>query len=250
MALRGSTNGTGSGASCTHRRHLAFGAGLVLLLGFAGESASAGSGPTACAATEEQVEGPYYLEGSPLRSNLVEPGEGPLLTITGRVLDTECQPIPNCWIDVWHTDMGGSYDLVSGEYRYRGHLYTDELGEFVLETIVPGLYPGRAPHLHVKLEADGTPLLTTQLYIPDHPLNATDLFFTPALELTPLDLSPNGDLVASFDFVLPSACTAPTVQEGPVSQSCPLGAIVELSVQATGSVPLTLEWWRDGAPLG
>ncbi|MGB5214149.1 MAG: protocatechuate 3,4-dioxygenase, partial [Anderseniella sp.] len=39
------------------------------------------------------------------------------------------------------------------------------------------VYPGRTPHIHVKV-LDGTDqLLTTQFYLPDHPGNARDRLF-------------------------------------------------------------------------
>jgi len=59
-------------------------------------------------------------------------------------------------------------------YRLRGHQFTDEAGRYALETVVPGLYPGRTRHLHVKVQAPNQPVLTTQLYFPGQPSNATD----------------------------------------------------------------------------
>ncbi len=202
-----------------------------------------------CAETAPQGEGPYYLVGSPERSVLVVPGDGPLFTLHGRVLDTECQPIPNCWIDVWHTDMDGDYDTSSPDTPYRGHFYTDDNGAFVLETIIPGLYPGRTPHIHVKVQGANTPLLTTQLYFPDHPLNPTDILYDQDLEVTPIELLPSGDLVASFEFYVPSSCTAPTVAADPVSDTFPDGDVATLAIGATGTAPLTYQWRRDGVDL-
>jgi N-hydroxyarylamine O-acetyltransferase len=43
-----------------------------------------------------------------------------------------------------------------------------------VETVVPGLYPGRTRHIHVKVQRPGGSILTTQLYVPDEPRNATD----------------------------------------------------------------------------
>ncbi len=85
-------------------------------------------------------------------------------------------------------------------YRYRGHQYTDERGAFQLLTVFPGLYPGRTRHLHVKAQAPNEPVLTTQLYFPGEPRNATDALFDPAL-LMDVRLSGPGR-EASFDFVL------------------------------------------------
>jgi len=144
--------------------------------------------------------------------------------------------------------MDGSYDF-SPDYRYRGHFFTDADGEFVMETIIPGVYPGRTPHIHIKVEGANTPLLTTQLYFPDHPLNPADLFYDADLEVTPIEWLPSGGLVASFEFNLSSDCTAPTVASDPESSSYPEGDVAVLSIEATGSEVLEFRWRRDGVEL-
>ena len=53
----------------------------------------------------------------------------------------------------------------------------------MFETIVPGKYPGRTRHYHVKVQAPGRSILTTQLYFPGEPGNDGDRIFefrTPA----------------------------------------------------------------------
>ena len=45
-----------------------------------------------------------------------------------------------------------------------------------LDTIVPAEYPGRARHIHVKVQAPRRRLLTTQLYFPGEPGNRRELF--------------------------------------------------------------------------
>ena len=59
----------------------------------------------------------------------------------------------------------GNYDNVG--FRLRGHQFTDAEGRYPLQTIVPGLYPGRTRHIHVKVQAPNGPILTTQLYFPN-----------------------------------------------------------------------------------
>ena len=85
-------------------------------------------------------------------------------------------------------------------YRLRGHQFTDEAGHYSLETVVPGLYPGRTRHLHVKVQAPNQPILTTQLYFPGEPANATDGLFNPHLLMTVQDTSDGK--AATFNFVL------------------------------------------------
>ncbi len=65
---------------------------------------------------------------------------------------------------------------------------------------MPGLYPGRTRHIHVKAQAPGKPVLTTQLYFPGEPRNSTDPLFDPRLLMTVHDVP--GGRAAAFDFVL------------------------------------------------
>ena len=151
------------------------------------------------AATAEQTEGPYFKRSSPLRQSLLEDGmAGERLLLGGRVLDTRCQPIAKALLDFWQADAGGAYD--NRGFRMRGHQFSDASGAFRLDTVVPGLYPGRARHIHVKLQAPGGRVLTTQLYFPDEAGNRGDMIFSPAL-LVVMRRSASG-AVAGFDFVL------------------------------------------------
>ena len=132
------------------------------------------------AATVPQTEGPFYTPETPERRSLLEPGvTGTRLVVSGYVYDTACQPIPGALLDFWQCDDAGVYDNIG--FRLRGHQFADEAGRFELETILPGLYPGRTRHIHVKAQAPNQPVLTTQLYFPDESANAEDGIFDPAL---------------------------------------------------------------------
>jgi protocatechuate 3,4-dioxygenase beta subunit len=121
-------------------------------------------GPQA-APTPRQTEGPYYTPDTPERSSLLEPGaRGERLLLAGRVVSPQCRPVPRALLDFWHCDGNGEYDNVG--FRYRGHLYADAEGRFRLETLFPAIYPGRARHIHVKVQPPGGRILTTQLYFP------------------------------------------------------------------------------------
>jgi protocatechuate 3,4-dioxygenase beta subunit len=149
--------------------------------------------------TPAQTEGPYFTPNSPERTNLVEdsmPGER--IALAGFVLDRHCQPVDRALLDLWHCDAAGVYD--NEGYRLRGHQFSDAQGRFVFETIVPGKYPGRTRHYHIKVQAPGQGILTTQLYFPGEPGNEADTIFNPALLLDiPLGRRPN---LARYDFVL------------------------------------------------
>jgi protocatechuate 3,4-dioxygenase beta subunit len=149
--------------------------------------------------TLAQTEGPYYTPNTPERTSLLEPGiTGTKLLLTGSVLSTSCAPIANALIDFWHCDDSGVYDNVG--YKLRGHQFTDSSGRYTLETIVPGIYPGRTRHIHVKVQSAYGPVLTTQLYFPDEPQNNSDGIYNPALNMTIQDAAEGK--TAAFDFVL------------------------------------------------
>ncbi|MFG2897277.1 carbohydrate-binding protein [Streptomyces zaomyceticus] len=149
--------------------------------------------------TPPQTEGPYFKPNSPLRTSLLEAGTaGVRLTVSGYVFGLACRPISGVLLDFWQADTNGAYD--NSGFRFRGHQFTDAQGAFKLTTIVPGLYPGRTRHIHVKLQAPGRPVLTTQLYFPNEPRNNTDSIFDPRLLMTVRDAG--GAREAAFDFVL------------------------------------------------
>jgi protocatechuate 3,4-dioxygenase beta subunit len=79
------------------------------------------------------------------------------------------------------------------------HQFTDSAGKYRLETIVPGLYPGRTRHFHVRVQAPRRSVLTTQLYFPGEPGNTRDGIFNPKLVL---ELSEAGGKTGRFDFVV------------------------------------------------
>jgi protocatechuate 3,4-dioxygenase beta subunit len=149
--------------------------------------------------TVRQTEGPFFKPSSPQRADLREGGlAGRPLDVTGFVVSRTCRPVARALIDVWQADDKGRYD--NRGFRLRGHLFTDEAGRFTLRTIVPGAYEGRTRHIHVKAQAPGRAVLTTQLYFPDEPLNRTDGLYRRELNMR---LAQADDrLLGRFDFVL------------------------------------------------
>jgi protocatechuate 3,4-dioxygenase beta subunit len=155
--------------------------------------------PDGAELTLRQTEGPYFKRASPERASLIEPGmKGVRIVVTGVVRLASCQPAPRALIDVWHADDRGDYD--NAGYRLRGHLFADDQGRYRLETIVPGVYPGRTRHFHLKVQAPKGPVLTTQLYFPGEAANASDPIFKRELVLRVRDGAEGK--TATFDFVL------------------------------------------------
>ena len=149
--------------------------------------------------TPAQTEGPYFTRNSPERASLLEAGmPGRRLLVTGYVLTTACRPVAGALLDFWQCDDAGVYDNVG--YRLRGHQFTDEEGRYQLATIVPGVYPGRTRHIHVKVQAPNQPVLTTQLYFPTEPGNARDGIFRRELVMATQDTADGVE--GAFNFVL------------------------------------------------
>jgi protocatechuate 3,4-dioxygenase beta subunit len=123
---------------------------------------------------------------------------GVRLRLDGQVFTRACRPIPYAWLDFWQADAAGVYDLQG--YRLRGHQFTDLQGRYTLDTVLPGGYGGRTPHIHVKVRAPTGLLVTTQLYVPGQPLPPPDPLFRPELVVSLL-LGPAG-AKGVFDFVL------------------------------------------------
>ena len=113
--------------------------------------------------TPQQTAGPYYKPRSPERQSLLEPGiQGTRIVLEGHVRSSKCKPVPGALVDFWQADGNGIYD--NSGYRLRGHQFTDNGGSYRLETVIPGRYPGRTRHFHVRVQAPNRPLLTTQFY--------------------------------------------------------------------------------------
>ncbi|MCA1691974.1 MAG: dioxygenase, partial [Actinobacteria bacterium] len=124
---------------------------------------------------------------------------GTRMVLTGTVLTTSCQPVNRALVDFWQADGDGEYD--NQTFRLRGHQFTDAQGRYRVETVVPGIYPGRTRHIHVKAQAPNGPVLTTQLYFPNEARNASDGIYRPECEMAVKDAA-GGSKDATFNFVV------------------------------------------------
>ena len=108
-----------------------------------------------CRLTPPDSLGPFYVAGAPERSKT---GDG--LTVHGAVRSIrECKAIPGAKLEWWSADGRGQYDD-----GHRATQSSDREGRFRYVTDMPGKYPGRPPHLHVKVTAPGHKQLVTQIY--------------------------------------------------------------------------------------
>lgn len=168
----------------------------------AGALAASGLVPKAlaatCGLTPPQTPGPFYpgeANIKPVNDLTVVPGRparalGQVVYVTGRVVDQNCQPVPNANVEIWQACASGKYNSekdpnaapLDPNFRYWGEAFTDGEGRYMFKTIVPGAYPAdpsinwvRPPHIHVRVSRLGYKELVTQMYFKGDPLNEKDL---------------------------------------------------------------------------
>lgn len=154
-----------------------------------------------CVADPEETAGPYPGDGSneahgTLVNVLEDSGvvredirsgfggmeglaEGSPLAVELTLVDVgnSCAPLANHAIYLWHCDHAGRYSIYSlPDTNYlRGVGVTDSQGRVRFQTIFPGCYDGRYPHMHFEVYRSLTAAtdyrhraLTSQLAMPAH----------------------------------------------------------------------------------
>jgi len=149
-------------------------------------SSGSGSGTTttttptgSCAVIPEETGGPYPGDGtnsnasgvvnvltqsgivrSDIRSSFGGSSAmavGVPLTIKLQIVNANasCVALPGYAVYLWHCDRDGNYSLyssgVTGENYLRGVQQADSSGVVTFETIFPGCYSGRIPHVHFEV---------------------------------------------------------------------------------------------------
>jgi protocatechuate 3,4-dioxygenase beta subunit len=163
--------------------------------------------PGACVLTPQAMEGPFYFDPQLVRADITEGRPGAPLDLSLRIVEQgPCTPIANARVDVWHADAGGIYSGYAGqgddgrassksETHLRGTQMTDADGKVTFRSVYPGWYPGRTPHIHVKVFLDTTTVLTGQIYFPD------DLSARVYRDRAPYDQRPVADMTNDRDFL-------------------------------------------------
>lgn len=121
-------------------------------------------------ATPPNELGPFYKKYSPETASLRAANDpGVPLIVSGMILNTAGEKLPNAVVEIWQTDHLGHYDLDG--YRYRAKLPTDQAGEYKFASVMPGHYPDRVcQHIHYLVRAPGHKPLVTQLYFATDPV--------------------------------------------------------------------------------
>jgi protocatechuate 3,4-dioxygenase beta subunit len=177
--------------------------------------------------TPEMTEGPFYPDHLPLDTDndllivndSITPAVGEVTHLSGRILDRSGEPVRNALMEIWQVDGRGSYLHSRGENGTRdanfqgfGRFLTGSSGEYYFRTIKPVMYPGRTPHIHVKIKLKDRELLTTQFFVRGEPRNDRDGVFRGVRnaaqrelvmsDFTPIKNSKTGELMAKYDVML------------------------------------------------
>lgn len=190
----------------------------------------------ACILTAEQIEGPFFLR-APVRSDIREDRQGLPLNLRLQIVQADsCTPLSDAVVEIWHCDAAGNYSAYPehlsrspfdtlaylgqttghaqpvNEKRYlRGALHTDADGIVEFNTILPGWYEPRMPHIHVKVFRAEKAYLTTQLYFP---AALTEQVYATHPAYRPHGLSPynaSNDVVVGENPLLPGLLLDPAV---------------------------------------
>lgn len=159
-------------------------------------------------ATQNTILGPFYVADAPRYengANICLDGKGEPTLVSGRVLDTQGNPIAGATLDIWQTNDDGFYDVqqkgVQPDYNLRGLFTSDADGFYAFRTVKPrhypipadgpvgqllgelGRHPHRAAHLHFIVTAPGFDQVITHIFTPDCPYLHEDTVFGVKKEL-------------------------------------------------------------------
>ncbi len=176
--------------------------------------------------TPSLTEGPFYPPKLPLDTDNdlliindnITPAVGEITHLSGRVLSPSGEPLRNTVVEIWQCDGNGVYiaqeDSEGRDSNFQGfgRFLTGSNGEYYFRTIKPVPYPGRTPHIHVKVKKGDRELLTTQFFINGHAQNRTDGIFQGVggpierelvvVDFKPIKESKIGELAARMNLVV------------------------------------------------
>jgi protocatechuate 3,4-dioxygenase beta subunit len=195
-------------------------------------------------ATAVTGDGPYYPDHLPLDTDndllILNDGltraVGEVAHFSGRLFAANGAPVRNAFIEIWQSDVNGSYIHTQGRndgkidanFQGYGRFLTDAEGRYYFRTIKPVPYTlqgqFRAPHIHVAVSKAGKRIMATQALVRGHEANARDLITqriedpklldTLLVDYKPLPGSTLGELTANFDIRL--GTTAQELDDGSI----------------------------------
>ena len=116
-------------------------------------------------------------------AGIAQPARGEHLGLEAVLADAQGRPIDGATIEIWQCDAAGVYrhpsvHVDAGEFdagfQGFGSTRSDRDGRLRLRTIRPVPYPGRTPHIHIRMNHASFGTFTTQLFVAGEAANARD----------------------------------------------------------------------------
>ncbi len=188
--------------------------------------------------TPRTIEGPLYVAGAPLvdgdltQTNDVnlttDPDDTETLTMSGRIVGPDGEPVKDAVLHVWHANSKGFYSHFDpttdqSPFNNRRRIKLGEDGRYAFHSKMPRGYscpPGgatdklmkalgrhgdRPAHVHFFIEASNYRTLTTQINFGDDPHAHDDFAFGTREGLLPVPDRSGGNPEIVFDFQLQRA---------------------------------------------
>jgi len=178
-----------------------------------------------CVLTSSQTEGPFFIS-SPIRANVIEDRKGKQMNLKMQIVRfPDCTPIEGAIAEIWHCDAEGVYsgypeDISHDPWKamqvagtgeanvkpltkarfLRGAQQANAEGIVEFNTIFPGWYDGRAPHIHFKILVDKKEQLTSQFYFEPKLCDEIYLNIEPYNKYGSSPYTPQNDIVINQDI--------------------------------------------------
>jgi hydroxyquinol 1,2-dioxygenase len=148
------------------------------------------SQPKPPGATIPTLIGPFFLSDAPIvaqGADIANGASGQPLYVSGRVMDTQGQPVSDAVVNVWQSDDRGLYDVQDdfdpGRMWGRGRIRCDAEGRYSFWSVMPTAYPApmdaalgdlirnttgkfwRPAHLHFAVQTELADPLCTHIFV-------------------------------------------------------------------------------------
>lgn len=198
--------------------------------------------PNSCTLIPTETAGPFPLDLTAnttfFRQDVRENKTGVRLNVKMKIIGaTNCLPMQNVRVNIWHCDKDGLYSGYSqtnnqgqaGLTYLRGYQMTDANGEVNFTTIFPGWYTGRICHIHFQVHVSSAYAAVSQMTFDIATKNAI-YTANPTLYTKGADpLNYNNDNIFSDGYTYQLASLTPNTTTGGYD------SYLEVAVQGTGT---------------
>ncbi len=196
--------------------------------------------PPNCILIPSETAGPFPLDLTEnqtfFRQDVREDRTGVRHDLRLKIIGSaNCEPMPNCRVNIWHCDKDGNYSGYGSETGLtylRGYQWTDANGEVRFTTVFPGWYTGRICHIHFQVWVSSVYAAISQLTYPLAEKNAI-YAANPSLYIKGADpLNFNQDNIFSDGYAYQLASLTANPDTGGYD------SYLEITIQGTGTTAL------------